>query len=94
MITRMWRMLRDCFTHGHEGETLSCEDVRAHIFRLLDGDLDDAARRHVEGHLKMCRHCFSRLEYARMMRRLTKEQVTGVRAPAALARRIRRIGAA
>lgn len=91
MMERVWRMLRDCLPGGRHGE-MSCEDVRVEIFHLLDGDLDPRTRKRVEGHLKMCRHCFSRLEYARMVRRLTREQVTGVRPSAALVRRVRRIG--
>jgi anti-sigma factor (TIGR02949 family) len=75
----------------NDREALDCEQVRRRVHAMLDGDLTPAKRRAVERHLRRCRQCFSRYEFAAMMRRLTREQVTRVRAPAGLRRAVRAI---
>lgn len=68
--------------------SLSCEDVLAHLFAYLDGELDAVTGEGIELHLEACRGCFSRAEFERRLRARLAE-AAAVEAPEALRRRIR-----
>jgi mycothiol system anti-sigma-R factor len=69
-------------------EQLSCEDVIGKLLEYLDRELDPAAQRDVEHHLKTCRACFSRAEFERRLRARVAE-AGETKAPESLRRRIR-----
>lgn len=47
---------------------MSCNETRARLDELVDGSLDDAARRQVETHLRRCPECRRRLEGLQALR--------------------------
>jgi mycothiol system anti-sigma-R factor len=66
-----------------------CENIREHVYQVLDGRLTAARRREVETHLRKCPPCFSKLEMERIMRRLVRETVTAEPCPKRLWDRVR-----
>ena len=68
----------------------TCREVRARIDELLSRDLTPAARKRVMTHLTGCRHCYSRVAFARMLRRITREQFPITPTPRRVAATIRR----
>ena len=66
-----------------------CAGVRGSVNRLLDGHLTPARRQELQRHLKECPCCYSRFEFARLMRRLVRERVLGECCPGSLVARIR-----
>lgn len=77
-------------TKGWKPGGMECEEVRALVHRWLAGDLPRGTRGKVERHLRACGHCFSRFEFARLLRRVTRERFAAPRAPAGLARSLAR----
>ncbi|MGQ0714826.1 MAG: anti-sigma factor family protein [Gemmatimonadaceae bacterium] len=53
---------------------MACEDALRQLATYLDGELDDARRHDLDGHLARCRSCFSRAEFERRL----KEQLVTV----------------
>jgi mycothiol system anti-sigma-R factor len=47
---------------------LSCEQVLQDIWSYLDRELTEADLSHVQKHLDLCRACFSRIEFERLLR--------------------------
>ena len=47
---------------------LSCEQVIQGIWAYLDKDLKEVEIVHVQQHLELCRACFSRCEFERLLR--------------------------
>ena len=72
---------------------LGCEEVRAAAWAWLAGDLPAARSARVRRHLAACPHCFSRVEFARVLRNVTRRRFTGARAPRSLARGVRGLAA-
>ena len=68
-----------------------CPAIRKMIRKSLAGDLSHSERRCLKLHLWLCRHCFSRYEFARLMQATAKRRVTAVKAPRRLRARVRRI---
>jgi anti-sigma factor (TIGR02949 family) len=46
---------------------LRCEEVIAHLFSYLDGEMDAARRAEIDGHLQACRGCYSRAEFEKAL---------------------------
>ncbi|HXF54436.1 MAG TPA: zf-HC2 domain-containing protein [Hyphomicrobiaceae bacterium] len=49
-------------------DKISCEEVVAHLFDHLDGELDAKRRADIDRHLEECRGCCSRAEFERLIR--------------------------
>lgn len=69
---------------------LSCEQVIQEIWVYLDQDLKGQELVHVKQHLELCRACFSRCEFERMLRDNCKTK-TNHACPDAVKDRIRKI---
>jgi anti-sigma factor (TIGR02949 family) len=50
--------------HGNIG----CEEALKRLLELIDGELPDGERDDVERHLRICRSCFSRMEFERRLK--------------------------
>lgn len=70
---------------------LGCDAVRAEAWAWLAGDLPAARSARVRRHLAACPHCFSRVEFARVLREVTRRRLGAGRAPRALVRGVRRL---
>ncbi len=68
-----------------------CPAIRNMILRSLAGDLSPGERRCLKLHLWLCRHCFSRYEFARLMQMAARKRVAAVKASRRLRARVRRI---
>lgn len=55
--------------HDH----IRCEEVIAHLFAYLDGEIDAEKRRQIDRHLEECRACFSRAEFEKALRRKVRQ---------------------
>lgn len=66
-----------------------CENIRSHVYQVLDGRLTPAKRKEVEAHLKDCPPCFSKLEMERIMRKMVRACVTAEPCPKRLWDRVR-----
>ncbi|MEK7474473.1 MAG: zf-HC2 domain-containing protein [Candidatus Coatesbacteria bacterium] len=75
--------------HCRHAASPDCRKVRDEVFHLLDGRLTAARRRAIQGHLEACPACFSRLEFARIMRQVVRQRVLAEQCPASLVKRIR-----
>ena len=51
-----------------EPNKIRCEDVIAHLFSYLDGEIDNARRAQIDHHLEECRGCCSRAEFEKELR--------------------------
>lgn len=51
-----------------EQDKISCEEVVAHLFDYLDGEMDAHKRADIDRHLEECRGCCSRAEFERLLR--------------------------
>ncbi|MBI2313252.1 MAG: zf-HC2 domain-containing protein [Betaproteobacteria bacterium] len=51
-----------------EPRTLSCEEALKDMYTFLDHELGEAERRDLEEHLRICRSCFSRVEFEKRLR--------------------------
>lgn len=67
---------------------IGCEEVIAHIFDYLDGELDAARQAQFDRHLAECRGCYSRAEFEKALKRKVAELGEG-KAPEALRRRLK-----
>ncbi len=70
------------------GLTIDCAAVRRNIHRALDRRLTFRRAWQLRLHMLLCKRCFSRYEFARLLRRINKRQITEPRAPRALVRRV------
>jgi mycothiol system anti-sigma-R factor len=53
---------------------IDCNDAADLIYRFLDKELSQDDVRHLEEHLKMCKHCFGHLAFDRSLRELVQKQ--------------------
>jgi anti-sigma factor RsiW len=67
---------------------MDCARIRFLLNAYLDGEVSDAQRRQVFGHLSRCRRCALRLESFERVRSIVKDRSERRRAPADLCRRI------
>jgi anti-sigma factor (TIGR02949 family) len=68
----------------------SCEQVIQGVWEFLDREMTDESIKQVQVHLELCRSCFSRMEFERLLRDRMRNQ-TNHGCPEALKRRIRAI---
>jgi anti-sigma factor (TIGR02949 family) len=54
-------------------KTIGCEEALKHLLIYLDQELGSAKRREVEHHLDICRSCFSRAEFEKMLKARLRE---------------------
>jgi len=54
-------------------KTIGCEEALKHLLTYLDQELGTAKRREVEHHLKICRTCFSRAEFEKLLKSQIQE---------------------
>ena len=73
-----------------QGGKRPCSRVRTRVYGLLGGHMSDRKRDEVWRHMKAGGKCFSRHEFARIMRNLVRRTVTRELCPVHLARRIRK----
>lgn len=69
-------------------EITSCEDALSLLAAHLDGELDDATDRQLERHLEVCRSCYSRVEFERLLKARLAD-LGRLTAPDALSTRVR-----
>ena len=81
--------MRSAKQHGGHRAGSDCRKVRDQVFHLLDGRLTPARARAIQRHLKACPACFSRLEFARIMRQVMRKRVLAERCPVSLRKRVR-----
>ena len=67
---------------------MTCEEALGDLVTYLDGELDLARRDRLEQHLQVCRACFSRLEFEKVLKQRLAE-AKRARPPARLEARIR-----
>jgi anti-sigma factor (TIGR02949 family) len=48
--------------------SITCDEALRLLAAFLDGELSDGESDSVEGHLEMCRSCFSRAEFERRLK--------------------------
>jgi anti-sigma factor (TIGR02949 family) len=70
-----------------DAHKIRCEEVIAHLFAYLDGEMDDEKRASIDRHIEECRGCFSRAEFERKLRKKV-EEVGETKASASLRRRL------
>src|SRR5260370_35492356 len=68
--------------------TITCEEVIAHVFEYLDGEIDAPRRSHIKRHLEGCRACYSRTEFETALRARVHQPAPPV-TPGAMRRRPR-----
>jgi hypothetical protein len=57
-------------------KSISCEEALKRVFDYIDDHLQGQSRAELEHHLKMCRHCFDRVEFEKLLKsRLSKLKV-------------------
>jgi anti-sigma factor (TIGR02949 family) len=47
---------------------IACDEALAHLFEFLDHELDEQHHREMEQHLRVCRACFSRVEFEKALK--------------------------
>lgn len=61
---------------NNQVKNISCEEALERVFDYIDEHLQGASRAELEQHLEMCRHCFDRVEFERLLKsRLSKLKV-------------------
>ncbi len=65
-----------------------CDKVIHLLWQYMDRELDEAASRRLQEHLRECRECGSRHEFEERLRAIIQEKCTAGRAPTALRRRV------
>ena len=69
--------------HGDIG----CEEALKRLLALIDGELSEEERDDVQRHVRICRSCFSRMEFERRLKQRLSALPAGD-VPEALRRRI------
>jgi anti-sigma factor (TIGR02949 family) len=54
-------------------KTIGCEEALKHLLTYLDQELGPVKRREVEHHLDICRTCFSRAEFEKLVKTQLRE---------------------
>ena len=67
---------------------IRCEEVIAHLFSYLDGEIGADKRAEIDRHLEACRGCYSRAEFEKALQAKIRE-LGGEQAPAALRLRLK-----
>ena len=73
--------------HKKSIRRISCDEALRLVFEFIDEELRGKSRAELEYHLEMCRHCFDRVEFEKLLKsRLRKLKVVGN--PSALRKRV------
>lgn len=51
-----------------KAQQISCEEALRRVFDFVDGALQDASLAEMRAHMEMCRHCFDRTEFERLLK--------------------------
>ena len=71
-------------------QAIGCEEALRRLFDYLDHELDESRRAEMEQHLKVCRGCYSRVEFEKRLKH--RLATVGAEAPSSdLERRIRKL---
>ncbi|MBI3995145.1 MAG: zf-HC2 domain-containing protein [Nitrospirae bacterium] len=54
-------------------KTIGCEEALKHLLTYLDRELGPVKRREVEHHIEICRTCFSRAEFEKLLKTQIRE---------------------
>ncbi|MBI3611301.1 MAG: zf-HC2 domain-containing protein [Nitrospirae bacterium] len=54
-------------------KTIGCEEALKHLLAYLDQELGSAKRRELEQHIEICRSCFSRAEFEKLLKTQLRE---------------------
>lgn len=52
----------------NKAKKISCEEALKRVFEYLDNALEEAEYCDIEGHLSVCRSCYSRVEFERRLK--------------------------
>lgn len=69
---------------------INCEEALRRLFDYLDHELDETRRAEMEQHLKICRGCYSRAEFEKLLK-LKLAGVGAERPPVEFESRIRKL---
>jgi hypothetical protein len=58
-------------------KTIGCEEALKHLLAFLDQELGEVKHREVEHHLEICRTCFSRAEFEKLLKTRLREAGRG-----------------
>jgi anti-sigma factor (TIGR02949 family) len=58
-------------------KTIGCEEALKHLLAYLDQELGSAKRRELEQHIEICRSCFSRAEFEKLLKSQLREAGRG-----------------
>ena len=58
-------------------KTIGCEEALKHLLTYLDQELGEVKHREVEHHLEVCRTCFSRAEFEKLLKTRLREAGRG-----------------
>ena len=71
-------------------QAIGCEEALRRLFDYLDHELDESRRAEMEQHLKVCRGCYSRVEFEKRLKH--RLPPAGAEAPSSdFERRIRKL---
>ena len=71
-------------------QAIGCEQALRRLFDYLDHELDESRRAEMEQHLKVCRGCYSRVEFEKHLKH--RLAAVGAEAPSSdFERRIRKL---
>ncbi len=71
-------------------QAIGCEEALRRLFDYLDHELDGSRRAEMEQHLKVCRGCYSRVEFEKRLKH--RLATVGAEAPSSdFERRIRKL---
>jgi len=71
--------------------TAECSDALVELERFLDGELDDAERRHVLAHLDACIECFHTFDFQAELKLIVATKCGNDPMPPDLVERLRRV---
>jgi anti-sigma factor (TIGR02949 family) len=49
-------------------KNISCEEALKRVFDYIDDHLKDTSRDEFERHIEVCRHCFDRVEFEKLLK--------------------------
>ena len=55
---------------------INCEQVRSVIYAYLDRELSRSEAKAILEHVQKCKHCFSELEFEKILKRLTRRALS------------------
>ena len=58
-------------------KTIGCQEALKHLLAYLDQELGEVKHREVDHHLEICRTCFSRAEFEKLLKSRLRETGRG-----------------